>query len=206
MKFGAWVDRLVLYLPVILMALLAGASYWLVQRAPALANKPAPRAPTHEPDYLMREFSVRTFDAQGRLTSEVAGALARHFPDTDTFEIEQVRIRRYDVDGSLTRARAAMAKTNADASQVELVGQAEVIKTQAAGSTRKDEMRLTGERLLAFLEERRVTSSEPVQIERGADRFTANAMRLDDRAQELILQGRVRGLVQPGSTQTNRKP
>jgi len=83
-----WFDRLTLYLPVLLMGALAMSTYWLVRTTPP-ANIPAPVAKVeHLPDYFMRQFAVKTFDAEGKLKSEVSGAEARHFPDTDTLEID----------------------------------------------------------------------------------------------------------------------
>ena len=95
-------DQVSIYLPVLLMALLAAASYWLLRLTPE-AIEPAPQRPvTHEPDYFMRRFSVKVFDEGGALKTEVYGAEARHHPDTDSTEIDQARIRSVDPNGLLT--------------------------------------------------------------------------------------------------------
>ena len=77
----AW-ERLSLYLPVILMGLLALGTYWLVRSTPLLLAPAQEPLLQHEPDYFMRKFSVKTFDGAGRLKSEVLGTDARHFPDS----------------------------------------------------------------------------------------------------------------------------
>ncbi len=105
----AW-ERLSLYLPVLLMGLLALGTWWLVRSAPR-PELPAEQQPArHFPDYYMRDFSVKSFDATGRLGSELRGALLFHYPDTDTLEIEQPRMRSVAEDGGVTTARARSAR------------------------------------------------------------------------------------------------
>ncbi|MDD2713626.1 MAG: LPS export ABC transporter periplasmic protein LptC, partial [Simplicispira sp.] len=113
-----------LYLPVILMGFLALGTWWLVRNAPQPVAAQAASAPRHEADYFMSDFSVKNFDASGRLQSEVQGGLARHFPDTDTLEIDSVRMRSVAPNGRLTRASAKRALSNADGSEVQLFGNA----------------------------------------------------------------------------------
>jgi lipopolysaccharide export system protein LptC len=123
----AW-DQLSLYVPVLLMGVLALGTYWLARNTPVFAPAAAQRAPTHEPDYFMRGFSVKSFDANGRLKSELRGTEGRHFPDTDTLEITQPRIRSFNEHGALTVATANKAIANADGSQVQLIGNAVVTR------------------------------------------------------------------------------
>ena len=87
---GLW-ERASVYLPIILMGLMALGTYWLARNTPMLAPPEPTRPPTHDPDYSMNRFSVKTFDPTGRIKSEVFGAQARHYPDTDTLEIDQPR-------------------------------------------------------------------------------------------------------------------
>jgi len=85
---ASW-ERMSVYLPVILMGFIALGTYWLARNTPALETPQVPGKPTHEPDSYMRGFAVRGFDASGRLKSEVHGVEARHYPDTDTVEIDK---------------------------------------------------------------------------------------------------------------------
>ena len=194
----AW-DRLSLYLPVILMGLLALGTYWLVRSAPVFMVPEPDRPATHDPDYFMKKFSVKTFDATGRLKSEVTGADARHFPDTDTLEIDQVRIRSFNEEGQLTIATANRALSNADGSEVQLFGNALVVHDAVDGKAGKHTPRLEfrGEFLHAFMNTEQVKSDKPVQLTRGPDRFTGDAMDYDNLARVMHLRGRVKGLLVP---------
>ena len=189
-----------LYLPVILMGLLALGTWWLVRNAPQAAAPALAVAPKHEPDYFMSDFSVKNFDATGRLQSEVQGRLARHFPDDDTLDIDGAQMRSLAPNGRLTRASAKRALTNADGSEVQLFDDAVVTREAMALARGRSLPRLEfrGEFLHAWPQTERVKSNQPVAISRGRDRFTADAMEYDNLAQVLQLHGRVRGVLMPG--------
>lgn len=197
----AW-ERLSLYLPIILMGVLALGTYWLVRSTPMFEAPATDQPQRHDPDYLMEEFSVKTFDTEGRLKSEILGAEARHFPDTDTLEIDQVRIRNFNEKGQLTTATANRAVTNSDASEVQLIGKALVVREAAVDKAGEviPRMSFRSEFLHAYMETERLKSHKPVELTRGNDQFTADSMEFDNFEQVMQLRGRVRGtLVQKPS-------
>jgi len=196
----AW-DRLSIYLPVLLMGLLALGTWWLVRNAPHASEDRPASALRHEPDYEMTNFSVKSFDALGRLQSEVRGEVGRHYPDTDTLEIEAVRLHSLSANGRLVRATADRALSNADGSEVQLHGNAVVVREiqgQGAGAARPPALEFRGEFLHAWPKQERVSSNQPVTLMRGKDRFTADSMEYDNLEQVLHLRGRVRGVLASG--------
>lgn len=194
-------DQLSLYLPVALMGLLALGTWWLVRNAPAPLLPTTERAPTHQPDYVMKGFSVKSFDATGRLQSEVKGAVGRHYPDTDTLEIDQVQMRSTTPQGRVTVATANRALSNADGTEVQLFGNAIVTREPLParpGASAQPRLEFRGEFLHAYTQTERVRSDQPVTLTRGNDRFTADGMDYDNLDQVLQLRGRVHGVLQPG--------
>ena len=195
---GAW-DRISVYLPIILMGLMAMGTYWLARNTPTIGPAAAQRAPTHDADYFMRRFSVKTFDAAGRLKSEVYGTEARHYPDSDTLEIDQPRIRSFNTRGELTVATARRALSNADGSEVQLFGNAVVTREATNGEHGRPRLEFRGEFLHAFVDVERVLSNKPVELTRGDTRFTADSLEFDNVNQVLELRGRVQGTLVPRS-------
>ncbi len=194
----AW-ERVSLYLPVVLMGLMALGTWWLVRNAPKPLRPAQVVAPTHEPDYFMRGFSVKSFDANGRLQSEIRGDIARHYPDTDTLEIDKAHMRSMAPDGRITVATANRALTNSDASEVQLFGNAVVTREPLKRPGREPLPRLQfkGEFLHAWLNSERVSSNQPVTLTRGNDQFTADHMDYDNLEQIMQMRGRVRGSLMP---------
>lgn len=201
-------DRMTTYLPIVLTGALALGSYWLVRNAPKLTVAPVPVAVSHEPDFFMHGFVVKNFLPDGDLRSEVAGTEGRHYPDTDTLEVDQVRIRSISPDGLVTRASAHRGLSNADGTEVQLFGDAVVVRDAATGPNGKPLPRLEfrSEFLHAFLDTERVRSNQPVTLMRGADRFTADSMDYDNLSGIANLQGRVRGVLVPQAPGRPGKP
>lgn len=198
-------DRITIYLPVILMGVLAMGTWWAVRNTPLLAAPETEQPPRHEPDYFMRGFSVKTFDGSGRMKSEIFGAEARHYPDTDTLEIDQVRMRSINKEGRLTTATANRALSNGDGSEVQLFGNAIVVRDEAKDEAGKVIPRLEfrGEFLHAFIDTERVKSHLPVVLTRGTDQFTADSLAYDNLDRVADLKGRVRGILTPSAAQPN---
>jgi lipopolysaccharide export system protein LptC len=192
-------ERITVYLPVILMAVIALGTYWLARNSPSVGLTQAPARLTHDPDSFMRRFSVKSFDATGRLKSELHGDEGRHYPDTDTFEIDQPRMRMINDRGQVTLASAKLAVSNADGSEVELIGDAVVTRqpvTEGAGRA-QPRMEFRGEFLHVYANTERVTSNKPVELLRGDDRLAADGMSFDNTGQVLEMHGRVRGQLMP---------
>jgi len=194
----AW-DRFLLYLPLAVMAVLALGTYWMV-RSSSIEEAPRGAKPEQTgPDYFMDGFSVKTFDAQGRVRSEVLGDKARHFPQNKWTEIDNILIRSFDEQGRLTTAAAARGLTNEDGSEVQLIGNAIVVRESqsAAGSKAQPRMEYRGEFLHAFLNSERIQSHKPVLLKRGKDSFSADRLDFDNIEQVVQLDGRVRGTLVP---------
>ncbi|WP_295952552.1 LPS export ABC transporter periplasmic protein LptC [Rhodoferax sp.] len=195
---SAW-NRLSIYLPILLMGVLALGSYWLVRNTPIFASADVAAPPTHEADYFMRNFSVKNFDAQGHLKSEVFGTEAHHFPDTDTVEISQVRIRSVNPQGLVTVSTADRGLSNGNGSEVQLFGNAVVVRQAVVdkGVVVQPKMEFRSDFLHAYLETERVRSNKPVTLVRGADTFTADSMDYNNLDRQMQLDGRVKGILIP---------
>ena len=192
-------DRVSIYLPVLLMGALALGTYWLVRNSPVFnAPEPAKEA-RHESDYFMRQFTIKTYDEAGQLKSEIYGTEARHYPDTDTLEIDNARIRSVNAEGRLIVSTGNRALTNGDGSEVQLIGNARVVREASKDAAGNDlpRMEFQGEFLDAFVNDERVKSHKPVVLTRGGDRFTGDVFDYDNLTGVSELKGRVKGLLVP---------
>ena len=186
-------DALSSYLPLLLMALLALATWWLVKHSPRVPGAPEAEVVRHEPDYTMTQFSIERFDTTGRLKLRLEGDRLRHFPDSDRIEAEGVRIRAIAPDGRVTLARARKAISNGDGSEVQLLGAAEVTSDDGSGTP----LVMTGEFLHAFLVAERVQSHLPVNVTQGSREVRAGGLLYDHGQRRLDLQGPVRAVFAP---------
>jgi lipopolysaccharide export system protein LptC len=186
-------DLLAAYLPLLLMLVLALATWWLVKHTPVPGAPAESRAARSEPDYTMRQFAVERFDAGGRLVLRIEGAWLRHFPDTDRVEIEGAQIRAIAADGRVTLATAQRALGNGDGSELQLLGGAEVTSTDASGAP----VWMKSEFLHAFLVTERVRTHRPVTVRYGSTEVNAAGLEYDNALRRLELKGPMKAVLAP---------
>lgn len=194
----AW-DRVSIYLPIALMGLLALGTYWLVRNSPVLNTQEATKSTKPEVDYFMRKFTVKSFDENGKLKTQVYGLAARHYWASDTLEIDEPSIRSTNELGRHLTATSLRALSNSDGSEVQLSGDARVVREAAktADGQLLPRMEFRGEFLHIFANDERVKSHKPVVLTRGADQFTGDAFTYDNLTGVAELKGRVTARLMP---------
>lgn len=194
-------DQVSIYLPIVLMGALALGTYWLVRNSPVFSAQEAAQAAKHDVDYFMRKFTIKSFGEAGQLKSEIYGVEGRHYPASDTLEIDQPRILSISDAGRSVTSTGNRALSNGDGSEVQLFGNARVIREAVAGTDGKvlPRMEFRGEFLHAFVNEERVKSHLPVTLIRGADQFSGDTFAFDNLTGIAVLKGRVKGQLMPGS-------
>jgi lipopolysaccharide export system protein LptC len=189
-------DLVSAYLPLLLMGLLALGTWWLVENSPMPLGEATPRPLRHEPDYTMTQFSVQRFAADGRLRVQIEGQALRHYPDTDTIEIDLPRIRAYAPDGRETVATARLAISNGDGSEVQLQGDAQV---RRAADAREPAIEFRSEFLHAFFDTEVLRSHRPVVVRRGAAELRADRLEYRQLEQRVELGGRIHASFPPAA-------
>lgn len=193
-------DRITIYLPMLLMLLLALGTYWLMRSSSLFSSPRVEKEVRRDPDYEMKRFSVKTFDQEGRLKSEIYGDQAWHYPYNDMLEISGVQMRSYNIErGYFTVATATRAITTSKATEVELIGKAHVLRPAVVDKQGRalPSVSFKSEYLHAFLEEERVLSNVPVVLMHGESRIEAQSLNFTNYDQVIELRGRVRGILLP---------
>lgn len=189
------------YLPLMLMGLVALATWWLVKNTPTLQGTKPAAALRHIPDYTMHNFTVQRFAADGSLRLQIEGDAARHYPDTDTLEVDNARIRSIAPDSGVTVATAKKAVSNGDGSEVQLTGQAHVVREASrVGDKSLEAVDFKSEFLHAFLRTEQVRSHLPVTITRGTVQLQGNAMNYDNLDRLAQFKGSVKATFGPGGS------
>jgi len=185
------------YLPLLLMALLALGTWWLVKNTPRPVAGPDGVPLRHDPDYEMRDFAITRFGPDGRPTVRIEGTFLRHYPDTDRIEIESARMQSHSPDGRITRANAARALSNGDGSEWQLSGGARVVAQARSGPP----LELDSEFLHVFVPTERIKTHLPVTVRQGNDEIRAGGIEADNLTQQLQLAPPVRASFSSRATQ-----
>lgn len=195
-------DKATLYLPALLMGLLALGTWWLVRNAPQSVASGTQKVRAHEPDYFMKDFSVKNFEATGRLKTRLTGTEGRHYPDTDTLEVDDARMLSIAPDGRTSVSSAKRALSNGDGSEIQLFGNAVITReavVASAGKKASPPMKIESEFLQIWPNDERISTNKPVVMTRGNDRFNGDGMEYGNLDQVLQMNGRVKGTIQPSN-------
>jgi len=187
-------DRVILSLPLILVALLALGSYWMLRGAPAIPVPQAPGTVSKAPDYVLEGFSVQKFDAQGRLTVLMTGESAQSQTDNPWIEVHQFVARATDGNGLAKLATADSGLSSSDSKEFQLRGHARLLR-EADPAGEFPRLEINSEFLHLLSDPDRVESDRPVQILHGNHQFTADLMRYDGASRLLQLDGRVKAVI-----------
>lgn len=181
------------YLPLLLMAGLAAFTWWLVKHAPQAEGEAKARALRHVPDYEMSGFELQHFGTDGVQKVRIAGDQLRHYPDTDTVEIDGVQVRIGGQDGSLTLATARRAISNGDGSELQLQGEVRVqrfdVRTDG-GMAERPRLEVQGEFLQVFPRIERMRSHLPVTVLSIGGELQAQSFDYDNLSGQLSFKGR----------------
>lgn len=182
------------WLPLLLMAALALFTFWLVRQTSALAPERQEAAPSHVPDYEMRRFSIQRYATQGTAPSVIDGDRVQHYPDTDTFVVEGMRMRWLDDQGRTTLVTARRATMDPARNEVVLTEQGHLDRPAQPGVDQG--LQLWGDDLVFDTEAQTMRSNRHVTIRVGEHQFQGNGVVYDHRSQQLELRGGVKGTVQ----------
>ena len=191
--------RLVDFMPVILVLLLVLATTWLVRSMPA-AEEPRPAPPPNEPDYYMKEFSLRNFNPQGILQTEIQGAFGDHLPGNDTIRTQQLQSYSLDASGVVTRATADRSVSDSKGKDIELFDNVRVVRTDPRpdknGQPRVPTV-LESDYLHVINQQEHISTDRPVRITQGKDGINGSGLEYTADNKVLRVDGRVRAQIQP---------
>ena len=195
--------RLVDFMPVILVLLLVLATTWLVRSMPA-AEEPRPAPPPNEPDYYMKEFSLRNFNPQGILQTEIQGAFGDHLPGNDTIRPQQLQSYSLDASGVVTRATADRSVSDSKGKDIELFDNVRVVRTDPRpdknGQPRVPIV-LESDYLHVINQQEHISTDRPVRITQGKDVINGSGLEYTADNKVLRVDGRVRAQIQPSPAQ-----
>ena len=187
-------ETVMAYLPMIMLAVLFLFSVWLVRSVPRPQSFEPTAPPSHTADYDFQNFTLKSYEMNGKLKSTIHGAFAQHFQDTMDTEIKQPFVLIYSKDKVIS-VRGKKALVNEDGSQVQLMGQ--TLLKRVDEHPEEDDMQISGEFLHFFVNTDSLVSHLPVNIVRGKNRFKADHLDADNVNQVYQLKGRVHATLVP---------
>ena len=190
--------RIVDFLPLLLAALLALGTTWLVKSMPKV-DVAKPQPPATEPDYYLRDFVLRRFTPAGVLQAEMQGVHGDHVPDKDQLRVQQARSYSADAQGNQTRATAGRALSDGKGQNIELFDNVRVVHQRAPTGKQATPEPIVFESNYVKATDRQehISTNQPVKVTRGPNVITGSGMEFTNSTKVVQVQGRVNAVIAP---------
>ncbi|MGE5470197.1 MAG: LPS export ABC transporter periplasmic protein LptC [Bacteroidota bacterium] len=176
--------------PVILLALLAGLSFWL-QKAVEHDDPKSDGKLRHDPDAYADNFVVRRFDTTGSLKYRLTAPNLVHFPDDDSSLLKSPVLITYRPDAPPVTVAGDNAKVSSKGETIFLWDNVSVTR---AATPERPEMIARMPDLTAQPDAGYAFTNSPVEITQGQSWIKGIGAELDNNTSTFVLQSRVTGL------------
>ncbi len=199
MKYALTADRFRIWLAVILVAVLALASFWILELMRRNDTDGNSRSSARsEPDYYVEKFSFIRLPNNGQVNYNITGDKLSHHPLNDDFEIQQPRINSFDADKVPLNIRAERAVIEQKSLQITPARENDQIHLQGNVQAERPEtasskyMKLESEYLLLLPNENKMKTDQAVSLFTNSSEIHAVGMTADNTTQQIQLLSKVR--------------
>ncbi|HLR12242.1 MAG TPA: LPS export ABC transporter periplasmic protein LptC [Burkholderiaceae bacterium] len=165
----------------LLLALVAG-TWWAADYAQRAIPVDPPARLTHEPDSWARTFVMIQTNNAGMPVNRLEGRFMRHYPDDDSYEVDDARAVNQRADAPITIGSAKLATMNSDSTLIVLTGDAHVHRLADAERAALD---VTSNELTLLTDEDIVKTALPARVVHGSHTMEGIGMRYDNRSGKL---------------------
>lgn len=165
------------FFPVVLVLILAGMSYWL-----AIVSAPPEEDVSgrfrHDPDVIVKNFTLRTYGEQGLKKDLLAGKQAEHYPDDEsTMMIKPNLVHVTAQNTPPTTIKSDQALLNSDQSEVELIGNLVGLRPAYNG---RESVTFNTTQIMVYPDEERAQTKHRVKVYQGKDWIDGTGFDVDN--------------------------
>jgi lipopolysaccharide export system protein LptC len=176
-----------LWLPLAILVLLAGLSFWIERAVQLPAN--GRQADGSDPEGIMENFDVLRTDPTGNPQYRLSAKRLKHYSGSKLTEMESPRFVQLDARAGEVRAMANLATISADGNEVDLRGEVSMAR---AARTGQPLMTLRTARLIVYPERELMRAPGAVEVQDPSLSLRAGAMEYNAKNRVIKLTGRVK--------------
>ncbi len=184
-----------MWLPLVILLLLAGLSFWIEQSVQLTANGDA--VTQTDPEGIMENFNALRTDLQGKPVQRLSAKRLKHYSGSKRTEMEAPHLVQLDAQSGNVSTTAREAQVSADGNQIDLRGDVNVLRDARPGQSA---MTLRTAHLLAFPARKLMRAPGAISIKDQQLDLRAGAMEYDTARRLITLTGRVHARYLSGKT------
>jgi lipopolysaccharide export system protein LptC len=184
-------DRLAAGVSLLLLAILAGATYYLAEMSDRGPGGSASRKITHEPDYFVERFAMTRLNSKGEPIFKMSAERLNHFPDDDTSEFVKPLLVSLDPNSPLLTLRSDRGRSTSEGVETHLYDNVLLTRAPIADNP---ELRIESDYVLLLSEEDIARTHRPVRVTFGDSFLTGVGMEFNNASRQLEVKSHVHGL------------
>lgn len=184
-----------LWLPLAILLLLAGLSFWIEQSVQLTSNGTA--SAKTDPEGIMENFDALRTDPAGNPQYRLSAKRLKHYSGSKLTEMESPRFIQLDAQAGDVSTTAQQATISADGKEVDLRGEVHVVRAAKPGQSA---MTLRSARLIVYPERKLLRAPGAVDVRDDTLDIRAGAMEYNTAQRVIKLTGRVNARYISGRT------
>jgi lipopolysaccharide export system protein LptC len=193
--FYQTIQVLLRFLPLVLMAIVAGITFWMVQVNSPIVKSEAEMVKRHVPSYYMDKLAATELDERGQTKYRFNASRMVQYEDDQTYEVTHPAVRAYEPGRPQVTAMSDVGTMNAEGTIIDMRNNARVLRDQGTDVKRDPVMSARSERFEILLNEDIVQTDQAVELRHGQSIMYANGLIFNNITREVQLQGNVRGTI-----------
>lgn len=178
-------------LPIVLLALLAGATFWL-ERATQVRESRVDKG-RHDPDFIVDRFVVRRYDDEGILRHTLFADRMLHYADDESTDVTAPRLIYHRQRPTVVTSRTGWM--DKDGEHARLDGDVRIVRAGATDTIGAPETVITTSVLHVVPDDEFAHTDAPVTITQGETVIHGVGLTVDNKTQISVLSGPVRGII-----------
>lgn len=175
-------------LPLLLLALLAGVTFWLEQTTRTDTGRDGKTR--HDPDFIVEDFQVRRYDIEGRLQHTLVAKKMTHYADDESSDVLTPHLTYHRETPTVVTSRTAWMDKGGDHVRLD-----DDVRIARAAYGVNPATVMTTMVLHVVPDDELAHTAAPVEITQGATVIRGTGLTSNNKTQISTLAGRVHGII-----------
>jgi lipopolysaccharide export system protein LptC len=195
------INRFRLTVIIVLTAVIALASFWVVEVMRRTAGDTQVNRPAGEPDFYVEKFNFVKTSPTGQVQYHISGERLTHYPDNGSYVIQNPIVNSIAQEGPPMMTRADRAIVNNNQTQIHLYDN---VVSERPASQQTSYFRLRSNHMLILPEKDLMRTDKPVEVLFDQSRLTGTGMVANQATREVQILSNSRAVYQPPAAQQAR--
>ncbi len=181
----------------LLLGLVVG-TWWAANYTNTTVSLDPPKRSTHEPDAWAKNFVMLRTDENGMAINRLESDFMQHYPDDDSYHLEQATTRISQANKPITTGTADIAIMDEGSSRIQMIGHAYI---QRQPDEKGHLFSISSHRLTLFPDADKIETTEPAVVIDGPNTLKGKGLYYDNTSRQLQVHEQTHVIMSPSTSE-----